>query len=69
MGLVAKIGNVPVSGSTFYVWEEKLRRLKKSLKLWAKSIPSPAQNKVKALRSLEDQQLAMEAIPIAKEVI
>ena len=69
MGQVAESWSVPVSGSSFYVWEENLRRLKKSLKLWAKTIPSPTQNKVKSLISLEDHQLAMEAVLITKEVI
>ena len=69
MGLVAEIWSVLVSGSTFYVWEEKLRRLKKYLKLWAKSISSPTQNKSKALLSLEAHQLAMETFSITKEVI
>jgi hypothetical protein len=31
----------PVTGSPFYVWEEKLRRLKTNLKSWAKNLVSP----------------------------
>ena len=69
MGLVVETWYVPISGSTFYVWEEKLKILKKSLKEWAKSIPLPTQNKSKSLLSLEDHHLAMEAVPITKEVI
>jgi hypothetical protein len=35
--LVAKVWNENVFGSTFYVWEEKLRNLKKVLGEWAKT--------------------------------
>ena len=38
--------SLPVTGSPFYVWEEKLRRLKKELKSWAKAIPSPSDQKI-----------------------
>jgi exonuclease III len=41
LSLVSKMWTSAVKGSTFYVWEEKLRRLKRSLKLWAKSQPNP----------------------------
>ena len=54
MGLIIETWSAPVLGSAFYVWEEKLRRLKKSLKQWTKPIPTPAQNKAKALLSLEE---------------
>ena len=46
--LVAKIWNGPVSGSPFYVWEEKLRRLKRALKEWAKSLPNPISKRLEA---------------------
>ena len=39
--IVADSWSPLVTGSPFYVWEEKLRRLKKELKSWAKLIPSP----------------------------
>jgi len=39
--LVARIWNGTVIGSPFFVWEEKLRRLIKSLKSWAKTLSSP----------------------------
>ena len=32
----------PVNGSPFYIWEEKLRRTKRVLKRWAKTLPNPA---------------------------
>ena len=43
----------PVTGSPFFVWEEKLRRLKKALKSWAKSIPSPIYKKTQGALALE----------------
>jgi exonuclease III len=42
--LVAKIWNGTVKGSPFFVWEEKLRRLKRVLKSWAKTLPNPFQS-------------------------
>ena len=45
-----------VTGSLFFVWEEKLRRLKKALKTWAKSIPSPNYKKTQAALVLEIHQ-------------
>ena len=50
----------PVSGSPFYVWEEKLRRTKKALKGWAKSIPPPSHIKIQAAHALEMHQASME---------
>ena len=48
-----------VTGSPFFVWEEKLRRLKKVLKNWAKSIPSPNSKKAHATHALEIHQASM----------
>jgi hypothetical protein len=39
--LVTRIWNGTVIGSPFFVWEENLRRLKKALKSWAKTLSSP----------------------------
>ena len=39
---------------------EKLRRLKKALKSWAKSIPTPNYNKTQAALALENHQADME---------
>ena len=58
--IVADAWSPPVTGSPFYVWEEKLRRLKKVLKGWAKSIPSPNLKKVQAALALETHQASME---------
>ena len=51
--IVAESWSPPVTGSPFYVWEEKLRRLKKILKSWAKAIPSPPNKKTHAALELE----------------
>jgi hypothetical protein len=39
--LVTKIWNEQIKGSTFFVWEERLTRLKATLKSWAKTHTSP----------------------------
>ena len=39
--LVSEIWQKSVIGSPFFIWEEKLRRLKAALKSWAKTHPSP----------------------------
>ena len=49
-----------VTGSLFFVWEEKLRRLKKALKTWAKSIPSPNYKKTQAVLALEIHEADVE---------
>lgn len=36
-----------VKGSPFFVWEEKLRRVKRALKSWAKSLPNLANERKK----------------------
>ena len=49
-----------VTGSLFFVWEEKLRRIKKALKTWAKLIPSPNYIKTQSAQALEIHQAGME---------
>ena len=51
--LVAKIWNGTVIGSPIFVWEENLRRLKKNLKSWAKTLPNPILDRQEAQRQLE----------------
>ena len=58
--LVADTWSPPVNGSSFYVWEEKLRRLKKKLRSWVKLLPSPNDNKIQAGLALEIHQAGME---------
>ena len=49
-----------VTGSPFFVWEEKLRRLKKTLKSWAKTLPNPNSSKLQVAHELELHQADME---------
>ena len=58
--IVAELWSAPVIGSPFYVWEEKIRRLKKCLKSWAKTIPSPSDQKTHAAHELESHQATLE---------
>ena len=58
-----------VSGSPFFIWEEKLRRLKADLKKWAKTLPSPILERKKDQRELEKNQLQMEAVPATLELL
>ena len=58
--LVAGSWIYPVTGSPFFVWEEKLRRLKKILKIWAKSLPKPNESKIHAAQALGAHQAEME---------
>ena len=43
-----------VRGSAFFVWEEKLRIVKKSLKAWAKLHISPIKQRLEVEKALED---------------
>ena len=45
--VVSTAWNRQIHGSPFYVWEEKLRDLKKELKNWAKSLITPTSKKKK----------------------
>ena len=58
----------PVTGSPFYVWEEKLKRLKKILKSWAKTNPSPSDQKIHAVQELEYQEAMENKIVDAKDI-
>jgi hypothetical protein len=42
------------------VWEEKLQRLKRALKIWAKYLKSPSTQRAEAQQHLEENQLKME---------
>jgi hypothetical protein len=59
----------PVKGSPFFVWEEKLRRVKRALKSWAKSLPNPANERKKIQRILENHHLQAETADITKEIL
>ena len=56
-------------GSPFYIWEEKLRRVKKALKTWVESAMCPSQRRINAMLSLEAHQLNMEATQISKKYL
>jgi hypothetical protein len=55
--LVSSVWTSKVKGSAFYVWEEKLRRLKTALKSWAKGHSDPTTSRKEAQRHLENHQL------------
>jgi ribonuclease HI/exonuclease III len=59
----------PVKGSPFFIWEEKLRRVKVVLKSWAKTLPNPASERKQAQASLELHQLQTESAEITKEIL
>ena len=67
--IVADTWSLPVTGSPSYIWEEKLRRLKRALKSWAKSIPSPTLKKSLAVHALEEHQTSMEEKIVAQKDI
>ena len=54
-------------GSPFYLWEEKIHRVKKALKNWEKSIETPTPKKEKAGSLLKAHQIAMETKQISDE--
>ena len=67
MGIISESWATPVSGSPFYIWEEKLRRVKIALKNWAKLVTSPAQRKTNAMLALEVHRLNMEATQLSRK--
>jgi exonuclease III len=46
--IVTKVWASTVQGSASYIWEEKIKRLKYALKTWAKTQPSPAEERLEA---------------------
>ena len=64
MDLVKLFWANPVFGSPFHVWEEKLRRLKRALKAWAKTLKSPSAFRLEAQRNLENHQFSQEEHPM-----
>ena len=67
--LVSETWKKNVSGSPFFIWEEKLRRLKVALKNWAKNLPSPIFERKKSQRALGNHQLHMETASITPELL
>ena len=66
MHMVKESWNRPVKGSAFFVWEEKLRRVKAALKNWVKSLPNPAVERKKIQESLEIHHLKSKNEEITK---
>jgi exonuclease III len=69
LNLVQNSWNVPITGSPFYVWEEKLRRLKINLKMWAKKLGSPLDERKRVQKTLERHQLVMEETHVTQELL
>jgi exonuclease III len=67
--LVTKTWNETVRGSAFFVWEEKLRRLKVALKSWEKTLPNPTLARQETQKQLEKHQLDMENQEITQETL
>jgi len=59
----------PVSGSPFFVWEEKLRNLKWNLKFWAKNLATPMMEKGKIQEELERHQAELEVNQITQDLL
>lgn len=69
LNLVQDCWNFPMKGSAFFIWEEKLRRLKAVLKTGAKSLPSPAKERKQAQDNLAKHHAQSEDAEITKEVL
>eukprot|EP00253_Pinus_taeda_P011135 PITA_11135 len=69
MHLVKDIWMQPVKCSPFFVWEEKLRRVKRALKTWVKSLPNPANERKNLQCSLENHHLHAETADITKDFL
>lgn len=67
--LVSLSWKEPVRESLYFVWEEKLRRLKKALKSWAKSLKPPGLQRQEAQSSLEDHQPLLEDSIITQDML
>ena len=67
--VVSDSWNRPVQGSPFFVWEEKIRVLKRSLKEWAKRLETPTAKRKESLNSLAAHQTAMEHSPVTQNLL
>eukprot|EP00253_Pinus_taeda_P015500 PITA_15500 len=67
--MVSEAWNRPVQGSPFYVWEEKLRGLKRRLKEWARTLKSPSSKRKVALDSLAAHQLSLENSVVTQDLL
>jgi hypothetical protein len=61
MDTVSKAWSIPINGSTSYVWEQKLKATKTTLKEWIKKPPnSPTSLRKQTTNQLLDLQLDLE---------
>eukprot|EP00253_Pinus_taeda_P022364 PITA_22364 len=67
--VVSESWNKPVLGSPFFVWEEKIRILKRNLKEWAKNLKSPTAKRKETLNRLVVHQLDMEQSPVSPSML
>jgi ribonuclease HI/exonuclease III len=60
----------PFSGSSSYVWEQKLKATKQALKEWIKKpAPTPTEKRREAVQSLQTLQIEMESTDITAELL
>jgi hypothetical protein len=69
MDMVKESWKQPVKGSPFFVWEEKIRRMKAVLKSWAKHLPNPATERKKIQSTLELHHFHSKDAKITKEAL
>eukprot|EP00253_Pinus_taeda_P035966 PITA_35966 len=67
--MVSDAWNRSVQGSPFYVWEEKMRGLKRKLKEWARTLKYPFFKRKVALESLAAHQLSMENCIVTQDLL
>ena len=67
--VVSDSWSIPLPGSPSFSWEQKLKRLKATLKNWAKHLTSPTASRIAAQKELESHQHAMDSIPITSTTI
>lgn len=69
MQIVKECWSQPVKGSPFYIWEEKLRRVKGALKRWAKTLSKPDIERKTIKVSLATHQTHMENAIVTEELL
>eukprot|EP00253_Pinus_taeda_P014894 PITA_14894 len=67
--VVSEVWNQKILGSPFFVWEEKLRALKRRLKEWAKALKTPDAKKKESLENLAALQSSMEDFAITQSLL
>lgn len=67
MKIVKDCWNQSVKGSPFYIWEEKIRRVKGALKRWAKTLSNSATDRKSMKATFASHQKSMENDTITKE--